>query len=468
MKKLLLWIAFSLCLMGVAAAETILVDPGGAGDYESITEALSAAQDGDELILAGGVYDETRETFPILVEKSVVMRAAEGEEPVIMPPQQVAGLELAAPGIELNGVRVDFLRSGLWVMADDVRVLNCEFALIDEAWRTSSCGAWIAGAKRMTMENCAFTGCGIAIAGPPISDSSAGLPVLTGMFEVGEDIEFFTTHTIENCYVNDLPLCYEVGLRDQVYSQPLGQLIAVQCEDVTFTSMDASRASIGIELAYCKDVVLERCIADDAGIFGIYVAKSEDCLVYRCRADRGAHGIDLRAIERCVVSECSSTGSGQGMFFSFAFDSLLSDCEIIENGTGFYASAGDGNQMHGCLIRGNQLGIYVQKEPNFTLTDTEFSGNWNTGARFTHADGSVCIGCTFEENWVSAMGLYSQGLLYQDNHFAGSENTSLYLQQVSGARLLENDFSQEGAAQPQYEDCENLLIWKETSEDASA
>ena len=33
MKKLLLWIVFSLCLMGVAAAETILVDPGGAGDY---------------------------------------------------------------------------------------------------------------------------------------------------------------------------------------------------------------------------------------------------------------------------------------------------------------------------------------------------------------------------------------------------------------------------------------------------
>lgn len=320
-------------------------------------------------------------------------------------------------------------------------------------------------------EFCVFlgpSGCGIAIAGPPISDSSAGLPVLTGMFEVGEDIEFFTTHTIENCYVNDLPLCYEVGLRDQVYSQPLGQLIAVQCEDVTFTSMDASRASIDIELAYCKNVALERCIADDAGIFGIYVAKSEDCVVYRCRADRGAHGIDLRAIERCVVSECSSTGSGQGMFFSFAFDSLLSDCEIIENGTGFYASSGDGNQMHGCLIRGNQIGIYVQKEPNFTLTDTEFSGNWNTGARFTHADGSACIGCTFEGNWVSAMGLYSQGLLYQDNHFAGSENTSLYLQQVSGARLLENDFSQEGAAQPQYEDCENLLIWKETSGDASA
>ena len=28
MKKLLLWIVFSLCLMGVAAAETILVDRG--------------------------------------------------------------------------------------------------------------------------------------------------------------------------------------------------------------------------------------------------------------------------------------------------------------------------------------------------------------------------------------------------------------------------------------------------------
>ena len=94
MKKLLLWIVFSLCLMGVAAAETILVDPGGAGDYASITEALSAAQDGDELILAGGVYDETRETFPILVEKSVALRAAEGEEPVIMPRSRWRGWSL--------------------------------------------------------------------------------------------------------------------------------------------------------------------------------------------------------------------------------------------------------------------------------------------------------------------------------------------------------------------------------------
>lgn len=463
--KRLLWIGLlCLCLLGTACAEELLIDPAGQGDYTSITQALAAAQDGDTLVLAGDTYDESRETFPILVEKSVTICAKEGETPIIASPRLVPAMELNADGIHVSGVQIDFLRSGMWIQGDDVTVEGCRLSLASEEWRTSSCGMWVAGAKRLTLTDCAFSGCGVALAGPPVSASSAGLPVLTGMFEVGEDIEFFTTHTIQNCTVNAKPLAYVLDLDDAVYTADCGQLIAVGCDQTTFTGLDCSKASMGIELAYCTDSLVKDCIADDAGIFGIYVAKSDDCELLRCRADRGAHGIDLRAINRCVVADCSSNGSGQGMFFSMAFDSLLTNCRIIENGTGFYAAAGDRNQMVDCTIEGNQLGIYIQKEPNFTVMGCAFRDNWNTGARSSLSPGYALLDCTFEGNWVAAMSNYSDGVLYHGNHFATSESCSLYMKGNTAVRLLDNTFTEADAALIELLDCPDVLQWPQERE----
>ena len=460
MKRLLMLCLLMLCLCSVAFAAEYTVNPAGGGDYASLTEALAAVEDGDVLLLSGGVYDQSRETFPILVEKRVTIAAAEGETPIIASPRLVPALELNVDGICVSGLQIDFLRSGMWVQGDDVTVEDCTLSLGSEEWRTSSCGMWVAGAKRLTLTGCTFNGCGVALAGPPISDSSKGLPVLTGMFEVGEDVEFFTTHTMVNNTVNGLPLGYVVDLDGAVYTEPCGQLLAVQCDGTTFTGLVCSKVSMGIELAYCTDTVVENCIADDAGIFGIYVAKSEDCVLRDCRADRGAHGIDLRAIHRCVVDGCSSTGSGQGMFFSMAFDSLLVDCDIIENGTGFYAAAGDRNHMDACRVEGNQLGIYIQKEPNFTVTNCTFRANWNTGARSTLSPGYAIIGCTFEDNWVAAMSNFSDGVFYYGNTFNTSQNCALYMKGNTQVRMLNNVFTDADAALVDISECPDLLLWQ--------
>jgi len=459
MKRLLMVCLMALCLYTLAHAAEYTVDPAGAGDFTSLTAALAIAQDGDRLNLSGGVYDDSIESFPILVEKRVEIAAKDGETPVFSSPRLVSALELNAQGIRVSGLQIDFLRTGMCVQNDDITVENCILTLADEEWRTSSCGMWAAGAKGLTLTGCTFNGCGVALAGPPISGSSTGLSVLTGMFEVGEDIEFFTTHTMTDNLVNGLPLAYVVDLDGAVYSEPCGQLIAVSCDGTTFTALECGKASMGIELLYCTDTMVENCTADDAGIFGIYVAKSEDCILRSCRADRGAHGIDLRAIHRCIVEGCSATGGGQGMFFSMAFDSMLVNCDIIENGTGFYAAAGDHNHMDNCRIQGNQLGIYIQKEPNFTVTTSLFRANWNTGARSSQAPDFAIIGCTFEDNWVAAMSNYSDGVFYYSNSFAASQSCSLYMKGNTQVRMLNNVFTDEDQALVQIADCPDILRW---------
>lgn len=460
MKRLLLVCTLLLCLCLSARAEVLTASPDGTAQYPSLTAALQAAQDGDTILLSSGVYDESAETFPILVEKAVTICAAEGAAPVISSPRLVPAMELNADGVQVRGLQITFLRSGMWVQGDDVQVEGCAFTLGSEEWRTSSCGMWVAGAKRLTLTDCAFTGCGVALAGPPISDSSKGLPVLTGMFEVGEDVEFFTTHTFLNCSVNGLPLAYLVDVDNAVYTQPCGQLIAVECDNTTFTGLGCSKASMGIELAYCRKCTVADSIADDAGIFGVYVAKSEDCILRNCRADRGAHGIDLRAIHRCVVDSCASSGSGQGMFFSMAWDSLLTNCDIVENGTGFYAAAGGNNHMDRCRIIGNQLGIYIQKEPDFTVTSTLFRANWNTGARSSLSPGFALISCTLEDNWVAAMSNYSDGVFYYGNTFQGSQSCALYMKGNQNVRMIGNTFLGEDAQMIQITETPDLLGWE--------
>ena len=457
MKRLWLLCLVMLCLCSAAHAAEYTVDPNGNGDYASLTEAVAAAADGDTLILAGGTYDDSRETFPILVEKQLTISAKEGETPVIASPRLVPALELNADGIRVSGLQIDFLRSGMWIQGDDVAVENCRLSLGSEEWRTSSCGMWVAGAKRLTLTDCEFNGCSVSMAGPPVTDASRGLPVLTGMFEVGEDIEFFTTHIIRDCTVNGMPLAYVVDLDNMEYAEPCGQLIAVECDNTVFTGLECNRASMGIELIYCRSCTVEKSIADDAGIFGIYVAKAEDCILWDCRADRGAHGIDLRAIHRCIVADCSSKGSGQGMFFSMAYDSLLTGCDIIENGTGFYAAAGDRNHMDNCRIEGNQLGIYIQKEPNFTVTNCTFRANWNTGARSTLAPGYAIINCSFEDNWVAAMSNNSDGVFYYGNRFASSQSCSLYMKGNTLVRMLNNSFTDADAALVEISECPDVL-----------
>ena len=83
---------------------------------------------------------------------------------------------------------------------------DCSFLLYDDEYRVTSCGIWLVGAKNARLTGNRFIGCGVCLAGPPITESSFGKPVLTGLYEVGYDIEFFTTHLMENNLVNGRPL----------------------------------------------------------------------------------------------------------------------------------------------------------------------------------------------------------------------------------------------------------------------
>ena len=423
------------CFCIYAAAEEWQISPGGM----TIGEALSQCDDGDVIILSGGLYDQERETFPLVVNKKVTLCAAEGETPEIYSPHHQKGLKIEADGVTLRGLTISHEHIGLYVTGNDLTVENCSFRLGDPAWRTSSCAMWLGGIYRAKLLNCDFTGSGPCLAGPPLSESSKGLPVLTGMFEVGEDIEYFTTHTIENCRVNGKPLYYIVSQETVEAPKDAGMLFCADCGSVYADGLDVSDSSMGIELLYCQKVHLRNCRPDRCGIFGIYVAKSTDVLLEGCTVEGTNHGLDIRACDRATMLCCTAKNCDQGLFFSKVNYGSMIDCTVADTGQGIFTAGGYRNLFCNCRVSGCENGMNIQKDDEARVTGCEITGCTVCGARL---DGTPTVFThnTVRDNWTGVMAYGEVSFIISDNLFDGNRSCGLFLRDIAYSRVTGNRF----------------------------
>lgn len=430
---LLLWLCLLVVCAGTAMADTLPVSPEGM----SLTEALALAKDGDVIELADGVYGEPAEVFPLTVTSAVTLQAAQGAKPVIDAPPFVSAIRVEADGAAFRGLDIRFRRHGFYVIGHDTVIENCAITLAEDKWRTSSCGVWLGGVYRARIVGCTLTECSLALAGPPLSERSQGLPVLTGMFEVGEELEFFTTHTIENCSVNGKPLFYAVNQEAVAAPADAGQIIIANCGQAVVEGADVSHGSMGMEIVYCQDVRVTRCQADDCGIFGIYLAKNEGGTVYRCSTRGTNHGIDIRASKRIETIECTATACDQGIFYSLVQDGLVRDCTVSETGQGYFFAAGSGSHIDRCKVINCENGFNIQKEHDMLITGCTLIGNTICAARL---DGSPTIfsGNTLRDNWVAVMAYGDVPFVLTDNVIDNSGACGIYLRDIAFSRISGN------------------------------
>lgn len=435
-----------LLLAAVSAqAAELFVDPAGltADAFRSLTEAVAASEAGGTIHLAPGTYQEPDEAFPIEIDKPLTLVAQEGA--VLEGPAFKAILRITAPGVTVEGVDFALRRWGILGLADDLTLRGCAFTLADATHRVSSCGVWLAGAYRATIEGCSFTGCGLCIAGPPLSERSKDMPVLTGLFEVGDDLDYFITHTIENNLVNGKPLYYMVGQSDVTVPEDAGGLIAVDCENITIDGLDVSDNSMGIEVIHSKGVKVLNTVADRCGIFGIYLAYIEEGLVQNVTCRHTNHGIDVRKAQNVAVVDCLTEACEQGIFFSWAEESLVDRCRMLYGGTGFFGSVGLDNQISRCMVKDNENGIYLQNEANALVCDNDIMGNTVAGLRMLRSSGQ-CIGNTVRENWTGVLIAPGEHATLWNNVFSDNGSAGLYMRDLTGGKVVNNTFSGEAGA----------------------
>jgi parallel beta-helix repeat protein len=438
MKKVFLSAVFLvlLCTLASASGETLCVSPEGTG----LTAALALSRDGDVIELAEGVYSEPNETFPLTVERSVTISAAPGARAVIDAPVMTSAFRVDADGVTLEGLTIALRRTGVTVTGDDFTMRNCAVTLADESRRTSSCGVWLSGAHRASLSGCAFTGCGVAMAGPPISAESEGKPVLTGLFEVGDDPAYFTSHTITDCTVNGGPLVYLTNRTQTDAPADAGEVILAGCEDMRLDHADVSDGSIGITLAYCDRVSVTDCTADRCGLFGVYCAYCDGCTLNGCSATGTNHGFDLRASTNMLVDGCEAINCAQGVFFSFMENSVMVNCTVKGTEQGCFLGGGSYNAVIDCEVADCDNGLNAQKENDLMIAGCTFTGNAVCAVRLDRSPATAADN-VLESNWVGVMAYGNAAVTLTGNRFENSGSCGLYLKDIAFSRILNNVFT---------------------------
>lgn len=427
MKRIWALFLFILCLGASAAlADEIIVNPADDGVYATITDALAAAQDGDVILIHGGTYTHDTEAFPLIVDKRVEITACEGEQVVLRGGRFQTIFRVTAEDVTLRGMDMELLRYGVLALADRLTVEDCSFNLYDTTYRVSSCGVWLAGAKHCRVAACEFIRCGLSMAGPPISESSAGKPVLTALFEIGEDKEFFTSHTVENNIVNGGPLYYYACEDLVVAPKDAGQLIAVDCRDVRIDGLNIAEGSMGLIAAHCDRVELTNTVADSCGLFGVYLAYIGGGRLENVVVSNTNHGIDMRVVQSLEVSNCHTVACDQGIFFSWAEECYATNCSAKDGKAGFFLACGDNNLLANCVMENNENALDVEKEWNLHVIDSTFRRNKVASVRLNDCTG-VFANNLFEDNWVGFISYGGVPQTIYGNRFVRTGSCDLYL-----------------------------------------
>lgn len=428
--------------------------------YSSLTAAVAAAAPGDVIRLASGVYAEPAETYPIEINKPLTLTGEPGT--VLKGSPFKALLRVTAPDVSFEGLDFQLLRWGIVDTADRMSLSDCRFVLADTAYRVSSCGVWMAGVYNCRITDCDFTGCGVCMAGPPLSERSKGLPVLTGLFEVGEDTAVFTSHTIMNNRINGKPLYYFVNETDLTVPEDAGGVIAACCENLKAEGLNVSDSSMGIELVHCSNALVSNLTADRCGIFGIYIAHTDGGIVENVICREANHGIDLRAVQSMAVTGCETPDCEQGIFLSFSFDSIVDSCRMLNCGNGFFIAGGARNQLSGSRVEGNDNGVYVQGEKDMLICGNEITGNTVAGVRFLRSSGQTMEN-TIHDNWVGVLAAEGESFTIWRNSFCANASAGLYMKDMTSGKISANIFdSMENVFLELAGSIADTLIWNNT------
>jgi parallel beta-helix repeat protein len=432
-------------LSATAAASELYVSPDADVGLSTI---LQNAKSGDVIYLAAGLYEEEPELYPILIDRSITLI---GEADTVLSGVPFKPFfQISAPDVTIQNIDFQIKRTGILNTGDRLSVLNCRFFLADEKYRVSSCAIWLAGAKNCTILDCDFRQCSIAMAGTPLSEQSQGRPVLTGLFEVGEDPDFFTTHTVQDNTVNGKPLYYFSGEKHVNVPEDAGAIIAAGCENISIRNVDVSNASMGLELAYCDGAKIENVIADRDGIFGVYLAYSDDAVLKDIVCRESNHGIDIRASRGVAVLNSRTVGCEQGIFLSFATDCVVDSCSVTGGGNGFFVASGARNQLSGNTIEASSNGIYCQGERDVLVCGNTFLHNSTAGLRFLRSSGQI-LANSLLENWVGVLVAESGPITIWNNRFDSNQCTGLYLRDVTSGKVTFNTFEHMGLADLEVE-----------------
>ena len=273
-----------------------IVDDEGDGDFRSIQKAINNANPGDTIEVYSGIYYKD-----ITIDKKLVLKGINSEfdagddsgVPIINGLYKKNVVEIKADGCSITGFKV--INSAMkYYMGYGINVLSDNCTIIGNIVEKTFIGIGMVGRKNCIVANneILYNVFGINFGNSlycTISNNSFFNSGLT----IGSTANNVLTNIIKNNTINNKPYHMYVQLNDTLISNPeAGQVVLIDCHNLTIENLNISNTTIGLTVQYCSDITIRNSTFTNIHRGGISL-HGDDCEIYGNTFENCSYGCYL-------------------------------------------------------------------------------------------------------------------------------------------------------------------------------
>ena len=336
-----------LCLVGTASATNWSVDGSGGADFTRIQDAINTASVGDTIIVHSGVYYEN-----VVVDKSITLKG--NGQPVVDAGGRKSAITLTADGITLVGFNATNSGSswsdvGIKVTSNNNIITGNNVSNnFGGIFLNHSCNNIITGNNASSNRdgidlwysnnNNTITGNNVSNnneVGIGLYDSSNN-NTITGNVFVNDGLFVYGTYqnTVGGNTVNGKPLVYLKDVSDYKV-EDAGQVILVNCDNITIENLDLSNTSGGIALWKTENSKISNntvCNNSGDGI-GLYDSSNNNTITGNNVRNNSYNGIGLYDFcnNNTITGNNVSNNNEEGIYLFYSSNNTIKGNNVSNN-----------------------------------------------------------------------------------------------------------------------------------------
>jgi parallel beta-helix repeat protein len=244
----------------------------------------------------------------------------------------------------------------------------------------------------------------------------------TGILIFGDLLEYWNTQVIDTSNtVNGKPVRYLKNTTGGTVLGGAGQAILANCQDIKVEGQDVSNGTMGIEIGFSSNNIIDDNVAFSNFYMGIHLSHSEH-----------------NTISRSVTS----SGLNYGIFLTQSDANTMIDNTMVSNGqSGIYLFDSENNTIDNNTANLNDpYGIVLSSSHNNTVINNTASANDQHGIRLRYSDYNTVTGNFMSTNRRGLTVLRSYNNLITGNNLSTNTNYGAYIDLSDDNRFYHNVF----------------------------
>jgi parallel beta-helix repeat protein len=334
--------------------------------YPTIQMGVLEANSNDTLLVKNGTYFEN----PI-IEKPVKIIGENKANTVISGSGNGDIIYISAENVSISGFTIKGIGSESGYNGIKIEgAKNC--TIVDNIFLHHSIGTLLENSVEIIIENNSMSQCGILIK--------------------GEQLEYWTTHTISNNnIVNGKPIIYRKDLDSGMIPLGAGQIIIANCSNITIQNQVLNQCTLGLTLAYSDYNQILNITSNLNYYYGINLKSSSYNEILNCNCESNYDGIViLNSTGNVIKNNQCNFNNKSGIHLITSSNNLVFENYCQKNNNGILLEHGTNNSVvdNTCLFNLNsgiqnivKPGFDAEKTPIDVVLTLDTSGSMGTDQR---------------------------------------------------------------------------------------